>query len=131
MPFSNQLKLEVRRKAAFRCCRCHEIGIDIHHVIPQSQRGSDDFSNAAPLCQNCHDRLGDNPQKRKEIIQMRDWWYGIVAERFGASEQFKKGFDQLGMDLRELITGHLDTSEIFQQELKRESPNILRSGKEL
>jgi SOS-response transcriptional repressor LexA len=84
MSFTEQTRLAVKRKAAFRCCRCHEIGIDIHHIIPQHEGGPDDIENAAPLCQNCHSLLGDNPRKRSEIRQMRDWWYSIVAERYGS-----------------------------------------------
>jgi hypothetical protein len=44
MAFLEALKLEVKRKAAFRCCRCHEIGIDIHHIIPEAQGGPDDIN---------------------------------------------------------------------------------------
>lgn len=87
MPFSEKTKLIVKKQAAFRCCRCHEIGIDVHHITPQSERATyegniDDIENAAPLCQNCHDRFGANPEKRKEIKQLRDWWYEIVVERY-------------------------------------------------
>lgn len=90
MPFSESLKLEVKKKAAFRCCRCHEIGVDIHHIVPQAQDGSDDIDNAAPLCQNCHDRFGGNPEKRKEIRQMRNWWYEIVGEKYGPDSDSAK-----------------------------------------
>ena len=76
MPFSKKIKREVREKAAFRCCRCPVIGIDIHHIISEKDCGSDDIDNAAPSCQNCHAQFGDNLQKRKETTHMRDWWYG-------------------------------------------------------
>ena len=82
MPFSEALKNHVRRMAAFQCCRCRETGVDIHHIIPQAAGGSDDIDNSAPLCQNCHDRYGANPEKRKEIRQMRDWWYEVVQEKY-------------------------------------------------
>jgi 5-methylcytosine-specific restriction endonuclease McrA len=95
MPFPDQIRIEVRKKSAFRCCRCHEIGIDVHHIIPQCEGGSDDIENAAPLCQNCHDRFGDSAQKRKEIAQMRDWWYSVVEEKYGTGKQYKKDLAQL------------------------------------
>ena len=82
MPFSPALKLQVKRMAAFQCCRCHEIGVDIHHIIPQAQGGPDDIDNAAPLCQNCHARFGANPEKRTEIRQMREFWYDVVKEKY-------------------------------------------------
>ena len=75
MGFSAQIKLEVKQKAAFRCCRCQSIGVQVHHIIPEEKDGSDEMDNAAPLCPNCHDYYGSNPDKRKEITQMRDWWY--------------------------------------------------------
>ena len=91
MPFSETLKLQVKKMAAFQCCRCREIGVDIHHIIPQAQGGSDDIDNAAPLCQNCHDRFGANAEKRKEIRQMRDWWYDVVKEKYHSDQpQFEK-----------------------------------------
>jgi len=68
MPFSEKVKLEVKERSAFRCCRCQNISIDIHHIIPENNGGSDEIDNAAPLCQNCHSQFGDNPSKRKEII---------------------------------------------------------------
>jgi hypothetical protein len=91
MPFPEALKLQVKRMAAFQCCRCREIGVDIHHIIPQAQGGSDDIDNAAPLCQNCHDRFGANPEKQKEIRQMRDWWYDVVKEKYHSDQsQFER-----------------------------------------
>ena len=91
MPFSEALKLQVKKMAAFQCCRCREIGVDIHHIIPQAQGGTDDIDNAAPLCQNCHDKFGANPEKRKEIRQMRNWWYDVVKEKYYRDQsQFEK-----------------------------------------
>ncbi|GAJ04562.1 unnamed protein product, partial [marine sediment metagenome] len=86
MTFSEKIKLEVREKAAFSCCRCHLTGVDVHHIIPEKEGGANDFENAAPLCQNCHDQFGDNPSKHKEIRQMRDWWYKIIEERYSKSD---------------------------------------------
>jgi len=99
MPFSEAVKLQVKKMAAFQCCRCRETGIDIHHIIPQALGGSDDIDNAAPLCQNCHDRYGANPEKRKEIRQMRDWWYEIVTEKYHGEQS---RFEQLNETLVKL-----------------------------
>jgi Zn finger protein HypA/HybF involved in hydrogenase expression len=84
MAFSEQVKLEVKRKAAFRCCRCQSVGVDVHHIIPEKMGGPDEMDNAAPLCPNCHDYYGGNPDKRKEITQMRDWWYERAASVYGS-----------------------------------------------
>jgi hypothetical protein len=109
MPFSEAVKLEVKRRAAFQCCRCREIGVDIHHIVPQAQDGSDDIDNAAPLCQNCHAQFGANPEKRKEIRQMRDWWYDVVREKYstGDQSQFEK-LNELILESQRAQTGKID-----------------------
>ncbi len=111
MPFSEKLKHEVKRKAAFRCCRCNEIGVDIHHILLQAENGSDEINNAAPLCQNCHDRYGANPDKRKEIRQMRDWWYEVVEEKYGSKE------DKIMGSINELLLKIQDLPENNAKEL--------------
>lgn len=82
MPFTEKVKIKVKHNAAFKCCFCQTFGIDVHHIIPESEGGPSTFDNAAPLCQNCHDRYGDNPQKRKLIRETRDWWYNKCKELF-------------------------------------------------
>lgn len=82
MAFLPGIKLKVKHLAAFRCCRCQSIGIEVHHIIPQEEDGPDTLDNAAPLCPNCHDYFGANPVKRKEIAEMRDWWYQQVKLQY-------------------------------------------------
>lgn len=82
MAFSESLKVTVRKRSHHSCCVCHEIGVEIHHIVPQEQDGSDDEDNAAPLCPTCHDRYGANPEKRKFIREVRDAWYEICERRF-------------------------------------------------
>ena len=81
MAFSEKTKLEARRRSAFRCVICQKPFVHIHHIIPQEFGGSDELDNAAPLCAGCHDTYGDSPSKRKQIRQMRDYWYDIVEKR--------------------------------------------------
>ena len=107
MPFSEPIKLQIKRRAAFRCCRCHEIGVDVHHIIPQSEGGADTIENAAPLCQNCHDRFGDNPQKRKELTQMRDWWYEIVQDNYSPNPRHSSDVTQVGKEILDFIVASL------------------------
>ena len=78
MAFSEKIKNKVKEKADFKCCRCKHISFEVHHIIPQCLGGEDSLSNAAPLCPNCHTDFGANPEKRKEITQMRDIWYKRV-----------------------------------------------------
>jgi HNH endonuclease len=64
------------------------VGVDIHHILPQSEGGLDTEENAAPLCPSCHEVYGANPQKRKLIREARDLWYEICATQlaFGVSQ---------------------------------------------
>ncbi len=82
MAFSEELKLKVKRQAHFSCCLCHSLGVEVHHIVPQSEDGPDTEENAAPLCPSCHETYGANPQKRKFIREVRDFWYEICRQRF-------------------------------------------------
>lgn len=79
MPFPEPLKLEIRRRAHFRCCICRSVGVEIHHIVPQEEDGRDTRANAAPLCPSCHELYGANPTKRKFVREARDFWYELCA----------------------------------------------------
>jgi len=127
MSFNESLKEEVRRKAAFRCCRCHEIGIDVHHIHPESEGGKDIFENAAPLCPNCHDNFGDNPQKRKVITQMRDWWYEVVQENYHEVPQAVRALSGLMVELKR--DGELRTDQIASIQAKLNELRVISEVK--
>jgi hypothetical protein len=41
-----------------RCCICGTLHkVQVHHIIPQEEGGTDDIDNAVPLCPNCHDEV--------------------------------------------------------------------------
>lgn len=82
MSFSLALKLAIKKKAHFRCCLCHELGVEVHHIIPQEDKGPDTEDNAPPLCPSCHETYGANPTKRKFITEARDFWYEVCAKRY-------------------------------------------------
>jgi hypothetical protein len=119
MGFSESTKKEVREKAAFRCCRCQKIGVEVHHILPEEYGGTDDIENAAPLCPNCHNDFGPNPEKRKAITEMRDWWYKKAKEMFGPAIipestiqelndnllKWNKGLSDFNRDIKPLLAG--------------------------
>lgn len=82
MAFSEKVKLEAKKKACFRCVICQKPFVEIHHIIPQAYGGNDSLENAAPLCASCHDLFGGNPEKRKQIREMRDHWFDLMERRF-------------------------------------------------
>jgi Zn finger protein HypA/HybF involved in hydrogenase expression len=129
MAFSEKIKLTVKKQAGFQCCRCHEIGIDIHHIIPQADSGTDDIDNAAPLCQNCHDRFGTNPEKRKEIKQMRDWWYEVILEKYpaGQSSQLEGKLADINDIILRMLRMHSEQKssiDALKQELNLKLENL-------
>jgi len=81
MPFSERLKSQVRKNAHFRCCFCRQLGVEVHHIIPEEENGPDTESNAAPLCPTCHEIYGANSKKRKLIREARDLWYEICRRK--------------------------------------------------
>lgn len=103
MAFSEDLKLKVKKKAMFKCCRCQAIGAQVHHIDPQHENGEDTIDNAAPLCPNCHTWFGDNPLKKKEIKQMRDNWYETVDRMYsGQASEIVPLVEKINKSLEEV-----------------------------
>jgi ribosomal protein L20 len=46
MPFTEAIKLAVKRRAHFSCVVCHNPFVEVHHIIPQAAGGSDDPEKA-------------------------------------------------------------------------------------
>lgn len=84
MPFSESVKQEVRRRSHFRCCLCHSLGVEVHHLEPQADSGSDESENAAALCPSCHETYGANPTKRRFLREARDLWYELCEKRYAS-----------------------------------------------
>jgi hypothetical protein len=78
--FSEKIKNEVKRRAHYKCCMCEEITVDVHHIIPEKDGGTDDIDNAAPLYGHYHDLYGDNPMMRKTTRRRRDLWYELCEK---------------------------------------------------
>jgi hypothetical protein len=87
MPFSESLKAQVRKKAQLACCLCKSLGVEVHHIIPESEDGPDTEENAVPLCPSCHETYGANPQKRKFIREVRNLWYEICENRLALGKE--------------------------------------------
>lgn len=51
--------MAVREKCENRCANCgvedHEAVLDVHHIVPRGQGGSNLMSNQTVLCRRCHD----------------------------------------------------------------------------
>jgi hypothetical protein len=112
MSFGEKLKKGVRQRAAYRCCRCQKVGIQVHHIIPQERGGEDTFENAAPLCAGCHDDFGGNPEKRKGITEMRDWWYEQVESHFFGPNPSSEKLEQINAKLQDIQANQADVTEL-------------------
>ncbi len=104
LAFSEKVKKQVLRRAAFCCCACQSnmLSVEIHHIIPQKEGGSDEIENAAPLCPTCHTAFGNDPDKRKRIKDMRDWWYEIIEKIYPDNIVPIKKLDELHLEIKAL-----------------------------
>src|ERR1043166_8851083 len=99
MPFSEQTKQEAKRRAHYKCVICQESFLEVHHIVPQSEGGSDEIENAAPLCAGCHDRYGGNPEKRKQLREMRNnWWEFCQKKDTSVGLKFRGEYDPSAED---------------------------------
>jgi hypothetical protein len=87
--FSLSVRQDALVGAARHCCVCHRykgVKVEVHHIVPQAQGGSDEPDNAIALCFDCHADAGhynpDHPRGSKlspeELRQARDLWHMMV-----------------------------------------------------
>lgn len=81
MPFTDAIKVEAKRRADFSCVICKQPFVEVHHILPEAHGGPSTLDNAAPLCGSCHDLFGGNPDKRKQIRGMRDFYWEVCQKR--------------------------------------------------
>lgn len=130
MPFSENIKQSVKERAHFKCCLCHKYWVaDVHHIKPEAEGDPDTEDNAAPLCANCHDLYGGNPEKRKFIRENRDFWYAMCEKEsppdFGMIHEIrehikkevltKQDLDNALRPLYNILSQNLSPSERLQQ----------------
>jgi len=71
----NSLRKLVYRRDGYRCALCDSSqGLQIHHVIPRGQGGTDEEQNLITLCSYCHSHvhgrpLYDTPMTAEDIEQ--------------------------------------------------------------
>lgn len=76
------IKKEVLEADDHSCVRCEsESELVAHHIIPRSQGGSDELSNMATLCKNCHTKAhaGQSPE-RVVYESKREFWKNWVHD---------------------------------------------------
>lgn len=61
MSFPSEMREKLLLWCDRRCCLCRrvcEVLIELHHIVPKSEGGTDDEDNAIPLCFDCHAKVG-------------------------------------------------------------------------
>lgn len=91
MGFSAEIRAEIFVRCARHCCVCHKpkgLNIEIHHIKPRHQGGTDTLENAIALCFDCHADAGhyfaNHPKGSKlspdELLKHKVEWFKIVSE---------------------------------------------------
>lgn len=78
----------------------------------QADGGEDDLSNAAPLCASCHDLYGGNPEKRKTLRQMRDYWWQLMERRQAMLTDLSEDITSCEIELDRTSEGGLHNSRV-------------------
>ena len=94
--FPPEVKQQAMVACGRRCCLCHKfcgVGMECHHIIPESKGGPDTLENCIPLCFDCHAEVGhynsEHPKGTKftlvELRSHRDNWYSKSAQGYISS----------------------------------------------
>jgi hypothetical protein len=58
MPFKNKDIDSLLAACGRMCCICSKLHqVQVHHIVPTSEGGSDNITNGITLCPNCHDEV--------------------------------------------------------------------------
>ena len=122
MPFSQGDAERALVACGRHCCLCHKFcgtNIELHHIVAESEGGSDTFNNAIPVCFDCHAEVKhynpQHPRGRKftesELRMHRDGWYAKVATSGStvASVEHTNMDRVLFSKIRELLPSDSDT----------------------
>ena len=102
MGFSQNVANKALVKCGRHCCICKRfVGskIELHHIKPRAEGGSDELDNCIPLCFECHAEVGsynpNHPKGKKytesELKGHRDRWYELYVNK-ATSENNKTKF---------------------------------------
>ena len=87
--------LRIRSYILFRDgFRCQECGyykhLEVHHIVPRSKGGTDEFSNLVTLCKECHDVIHGFKKRKK-----KRWNHDRRRSAKKRRERIDKKFDSL------------------------------------
>jgi hypothetical protein len=80
------------------------------------------------LCAKCHADFGDNELKRKEIREMRDWWYEQAAAMFNFAPDYMPILEKIDKSVLAILkqqTENIDALKIALTELATKEHEFL------
>ncbi len=100
MPFSQEVKTKAMIVCGRSCAICHKFcgnNMEVHHIVAESEGGSNDFDNAIPLCFDCDAEVRQYDPKhpkgirftKKELVQHRDNWHKKISQCSPQNEEVK------------------------------------------
>jgi hypothetical protein len=128
MPFSPKTRETVLVSCSRSCCLCHRFRgtkIEVHHIVPLASGGTNDISNAIPVCFDCHADIEhyniNHPKGTKysenELKSHRDLWFEKVSKTY--SRTLSETPSDIDIRIALEIHGHME---------KHGSYNFLRDG---
>jgi hypothetical protein len=90
MAFAAAVAENLLVRSARSCCLCRTFKgtkLEIHHIVPEEQGGTDEEDNGIPICFDCHADIesynAKHPRGRRyrgsELKRLRDEWFRLVT----------------------------------------------------
>lgn len=74
-----------------RCCLCGTLHkVQVHHITPLNEGGTDDIDNAIPLCPNCHDEVHGGPGYGRTTRTYLEAEHALVSANRETIARFEK-----------------------------------------
>ena len=132
MPFPAQAASQLIARCHRRCCICHRfcgVKMELDHIVPKADGGTDDIENAIPVCFECHAEIHSyndcHPRGRKfrpeELRLHKEQWLQICADQPSAL------FDARADNSVGPIAALIDELEFNRQVAKHAEPQFLGS----
>jgi len=112
--------------------------MQIHHIVPRSEGGSDSEENGIPLCFNCHAEVHSyNPKQAigrrirpSELRKHKEQWFAIVARSPWSQQAVMIDVDVDARDGRvEQLLPEIETADLWNPDVAQAFlPRILRLG---
>ncbi len=71
-PLNKHLRVQVLNRDGYKCCMCgrsqKEVSLEVDHIVPASQGGTDDLGNLATLCHDCN--IGKSDYQFQNYVSM-------------------------------------------------------------